>query len=184
MPAAAILAALLLVEAPAARSWTLDAAASSLRFQLRHPLHAVNGRAKALEARAVAQDGELRAMARAPVASLDTGDANRDANMREVMEAGRFPYVVLRATSRLAVPGSVPAEVPLELDVELEVHGVKRRVAVPVKVRFEESGAARVQGSFPVSLEAHGIERPSLLFKKVDDTCRVDLDLVLRPEER
>jgi hypothetical protein len=35
-------------------------------------------------------------------------------------------------------------------------------------------------GSFDASLDAHGIERPSLLFAKVDDACRIEVDLLLR----
>jgi len=178
-----ILIALLVAQAPAARSYALDPAASSLRFHLAHPLHHVDGHAKTMEAKAVlSPDGQLKAMARAQVATFDTGDANRDANMREVLEPDRFPYVVIKATGHLATPSSLPAEVPLKLAAELDLHGVKRQMEIPVKVRLEPGGAARVSGSFPVSLEAHKIERPSLLFKKVDDTCRIDLDLVLRPE--
>ena len=42
----------------------------------------------------------------------------------------------------------------------------------------------RVRGSFQVSLESFRIERPSLLFVKIDDACRIDLDLLLREEKR
>jgi polyisoprenoid-binding protein YceI len=170
-------------QAPGAQTWALDPAKSAIRFHLDHALHAVDGEAKVIEAKAVlGPDGQLRTMARVQVAGLSTGDANRDANMRAVMESDRHPYVVLKGTSTLARPAAAGA-VPLPLKAELDLHGVKRPVDLPMQVTFAADGTARVQGSFDVSLEAHRIERPSLLFRKVDDACRVTVDLVLAPEK-
>jgi hypothetical protein len=100
------------------------------------------------------------------------------------MEADRYPYVVLKATSALSPPAALPASVPLQVTGELDLHGVKRAIEVPLQLAFDAQGAARLTGAFDVSLEAHHIERPSLLFKKVDDACKVQLDLLLRPEAR
>jgi hypothetical protein len=100
------------------------------------------------------------------------------------MEADRYPYVVLKATSAVSPPATLPASVPLKVSGELDVHGVKRAIEVPLQLAFDAQGAARLTGAFDVSLEAHHIERPSLLFKKVDDACKVQLDLLLRPEAR
>jgi polyisoprenoid-binding protein YceI len=178
---AALLLALLVAQP--AGAYALDPAASALRFRVVHPLHAVHGRAKVVEARAVlAPDGELRAQARAQVASFDTGDGNRDVNLRAALEADRFPLVTLKATGRLAIPAALPAEVPVTVAAELDLHGVKRPLEIPLTVRLGADGSARATGSFPVSLDAHGIERPSLLFRKVDDLCQVELDLLLRRE--
>jgi hypothetical protein len=54
---------------------------------------------------------------------------------------------------------------------------------VPVTIDIEGEGAFRVHASFEVSLERHGIERPSLLFMKVEDTCRIDVDLRLAVDD-
>jgi polyisoprenoid-binding protein YceI len=173
----------LLAAQPPAGSYALDPAASALRFLVVHPLHDVHGRAPVVEARAeLAPDGALRAQARAEVARFETGDGNRDVNMRAALEVERFPYVVLKAAGRLEPPASLPAEVALTVSAELDLHGVKRQLEIPLTVRFEANGAARATGSFPVSLDEHGIERPSLLFRKVDDRCRVEVDLLLRRE--
>jgi hypothetical protein len=51
-------------------------------------------------------------------------------------------------------------------------------------VSFTDPTTARIRGAFDVSLEAHHVERPSLLFKKVDDACKVTVDLLLRQEAR
>jgi polyisoprenoid-binding protein YceI len=179
-----LLVALLVAQAPAAaQTWTLDPAKSAIRFHLNHALHEVDGEAKVVEAKAIlGADGQLRAMARVQVAGLATGDANRDANMRAVLEADRHPYVVLKGASTVARPAAA-GTVPLAMKAELDLHGVKGAMDVPLQVSFAADGTARVQGSFDVSLERHRIERPSLLFRKVDDACRVSVDLLLRPEK-
>ncbi len=41
-------------------------------------------------------------------------------------------------------------------------------------------GTARARGGFDVSLDAHHVERPSLLFVKIEDDGHLDFDLVLR----
>jgi polyisoprenoid-binding protein YceI len=99
--------------------------------------------------------------------------------MLETMEAGRFPHVVFKGVGTLAAaPAGKPA--PLTLRGELELHGVKRAIEVPVTVELGQDGTARVKGRLTVSLDAHGVERPSLLLVKLEDACTVTLDLVLR----
>lgn len=177
---AAIVAVLLAAPPVQGRTFTLDAGASRVAFHVTHKLHAVDGVASALEGRAVlTPDGRVLAMVRLPVAGLDTHESNRDANLRAVMEAGKFPFITFKAVTTTVVPAAHGPTVPLELSGELDVHGVRRAVTVSVEAVLD-GGTVRVHGRFDVSLDAHHIERPALLFVKVDDACRVDLDLVLR----
>jgi polyisoprenoid-binding protein YceI len=160
---------------------SVDPAASAIRFHLNHKLHEVDGRSATVEGKAVLEpDGRVLAMVRVPVASFDSGDANRDANMRETLEAGRHPFVVFKGVSSLVVPVAHGRPAEATLEGELEFHGVKRPLAVPVTVEFGEDGSARVRGKVDVSLEAHRVERPSLLLVKVDDRCRIEFDLALK----
>jgi polyisoprenoid-binding protein YceI len=103
--------------------------------------------------------------------------------MQEAMDVGKFPYVVLKAVSQLggAVAASTATKtVTLDLTGELELHGVRRPVSMPVTLEMKADGTARAHGSFDVSLDAHQIERPSLLFVKVDDACRIEFDISFR----
>lgn len=183
----AVLAAVLSLAsaaAPAARSFQLDPDASTARYFVVHKLHKVDAASRRLEGKAVIQaDGRVLAMVRAPVGSFDSGDGNRDAHMQEVLDTQHFPYVVFKATGRL--PGDLPAAggaapVDLTLTGEVELHGVKRPVTVPVKIEIRPDRTLRVRGELVVSLDAHGIERPSLLFVRLDDACRVEVDLALK----
>ncbi len=164
-------------------SFAADPAASSLRYHVVHELHRVDAEARKVEGRAVVKpDGTVQAMVRAAVASFLSGDANRDAHMQETLEMGRFPYVTFRGVARLGADLQAPPS--LAMDGEVELHGVRRPVHAVLAIEREGDGALRVRTAFDVSLDSFGIERPSLLFIKIADTCRIDADLLLREERR
>lgn len=178
----AFLAALALAASSiAGQTFSVDPGASAIRFHLNHKLHTIEGRSTAIEGKAVVNaDGKVLAMVRVPVATFDSGDGNRDANMRETLEAGRHPYVVLKGVTSLPVPAATGTPIAVSLRGELDFHGVKQPVEVPLSVKFAADGTARVTGELKVSLEAFHVERPALLFVKVDDECVVDVELELR----
>ncbi len=174
------LAALVLATAlPPAGTWSVDAAASTVRYTVVHRLHQVEGASHEVEAKAAVRDGAVLAMVRVPVASFRSGDANRDGHMAEAVEAGKFPFVVVKARAALGAGRELPPG-PLAMEAEVELHGVKTPVTVPVTVTARPDGALEARGAFDVSLDAHHVDRPSLLFVRIDDTCHLDFDLVLR----
>jgi hypothetical protein len=120
-------------------------------------------------------------MVRAPLRSFDSGNSNRDAHMLEVTDVARNPYVVLKAVGTLTAPSSFPAELKLPLKGELTLK-TTRPVDVTVEVRFESPDRATIESSFPVSLEQHQVERPSLMFVKVDDQVTIEAKLKLEGE--
>jgi len=163
---------------------SVDPATSAIRFHIVHKLHKVDGQATQLEGRAVSRDdGTVAAMVRVPLATLQTGEANRDQHMLEALEVGKYPFVVFKGVARLGPGGDLPAG-PLTLDGQLDLHGVQRPVSLPLTVARGQDGGLRAKGSFDVSLDAYKIERPSLLFVKIDDGCRIDFDLVLREGQK
>ena len=174
--------ALLLLSVPmlAPSTLSVDPKASSIRFRVDHSLHGVEGESKEIDGKAVAKDdGKVVALVRAPLASFHSGDSNRDAHMLEVLEAERFPMVVFRGVAT-AGPESAEPDAPVEMRGEIELHGQKSLVRVPIKVEPQPDGTLRARAAFDVSLDAHQVERPSLLFIKVADNCRIEVDLVLR----
>jgi polyisoprenoid-binding protein YceI len=175
----------LLVTQLGGKTLAIDPGSSRIEFRVDHKLHKVVGHAGTVEAKAaIAEDGKVLAMVRVPVASLDSGDANRDANMREVLEAGEHPFVVFKGVGQL--PSPQPRGTPFEttLNGELDLHGVKRPLDIPVVVQLADDGAVRVRGRASFSLESFRIERPSLLMIKLDDDCRIEADLLLREAAR
>lgn len=181
----AALVALLMLAAPAeGRIFAVEPAKSTVRYHIVHKLHRVSGASSTIEGRAVLQpDGKVLAMVRVPVASFDSGERNRDSDMRGALEAQRFPFVVFKGIARLdpgVVAAAQDATLEARMEGEIELHGVKKPAVVPLTIRLTPpEGTARARGSFEVSLDAFGIERPSLLFVKIDDACRIEVDLAL-----
>lgn len=186
-PALALLALALSAAPAAAAEAPLDLAVrpgSILSYRLVHKLHEVTGVSRAVEGKARLQPGgTVQVMVRSRVDAFDSGNGNRDAHMLEATEAARFPFVTLKAVAAVASPASYPARVEATLRGELSFHGVSRPVEVPVTVSFATARQAQVIGQVTISLEAHAVERPSLLFVKVDDTVVVTAGLSLEAEE-
>lgn len=163
------------------KTLSIDPAHSKVEFHVDHKLHSVDGRAGNVEAKAaIGDDGKILAMVRLPAASLDSGDANRDSNMRDVLEVGKYPFVVYKAVGQL--PSAIPSGAAFDITLkgELDLHGVKRPLDIPARVELAGDGSVRVRGATRLSLDAFRIERPSLLLVKIEDDCKIDFDLVLR----
>jgi polyisoprenoid-binding protein YceI len=174
-----ILALLVAATIPAG-AFTVDPVASTIRYTIVHKLHRVEAVSREIEGKAVVNaDGSALAMVRVPSSSFRSGDGNRDGHTLEAVEAGKYPFVVVKGRASLGKDRALP-DGPLLLEGELDFHGVKSPLRVPLTLALMPDGGIRAHGSFDTSLESHKVERPSLLFVKVDDTCRVEVDLVLR----
>ncbi len=165
---------------PSSGAFTVDPGASSVQYAVVHKLHRVEGRSRDVEAKAVVKDGgAVLAMVRVPVASFRSGDANRDEHMLEALDVGKFPFVVFKGIVRLGPARDVPAS-PAPMEGEVDLQRVRMPLTVPVSLTLQPDGSVRARGSFDVSLDAHHVQRPSLLFVKIDDDCHIDFDLVMR----
>src|SRR5689334_1908571 len=93
---------LLLLMGSAASAAAADAPAQwhstsgTVQYHLTHRFHEVVGKSDKLEVMSVLDPSGLKIMARAPVQSFDSGNGNRDARMLEVVEASKFPMVIVR----------------------------------------------------------------------------------------
>jgi len=155
----------------------LDLKSGTLTYTLVHKLHEVRGTTSMLEGRAlVLADGSARVQVRAPVASFESGNANRDAHMREVTHELQHRYVSVKATlSGLALP--LVREDQKTITAVVELNG--ERHELPVKVTLTPDGPrVKAHLSFPLSLTAFKIDRPELLLIKSNDDVKLDGDLV------
>ena len=181
MTAALVALALLAAGASDAQAFTVDPAQSTIRYHVNHKLHAADGRTSSIEGKAVIQpDGKVLTMIRVPVATFDSGDANRDSNMRETLDASKLPFIVFKGVTSLVMPAAQGKPLTTTIQGELDFHGVKRPIDVPVTLVFGGDGSASVKGKMKLSLDAYKIERPSLLMIKLDDECAIEFDLKLR----
>jgi polyisoprenoid-binding protein YceI len=185
MRSSTLLSVAVLMAASTAHAGPWTTTAGSVQYRVVHKLHEVVGTSSTVEAVAVVDGVGLRVMARAPVASFDSHNQNRDSHMLEVVEGARFPFVVLKA----AAPGFVlPAtgKAKVRLEGQLELHGVKAPVVVDAELEVVSPTRVVVHLALATKLSAHQIERPALLFIPVEDELAVTGTLTLepRPEAR
>lgn len=160
---------------------SVDGRNSSVTFHMVHKLHKFQGTSKSVEGKArLLPNGQAQVAIRVPVASFDTENVNRDEHMKETVEAAKYPTVELKAiVAEATFPSVFPSSVETKAKCQLLFHGVTQSLEIPLKLMFESASKVVVTASFSVSLDAFKVERPSLIFVKVDDNMKVDASLVL-----
>jgi len=161
------------------RNLTVLSEKSRLVFHIVHKLHKIEGVSKGVEGRArVLPDGTAQVQVQAKVADFDSGNENRDAHMKEVVEAAKYPTIVFKGVGAGAtLPESGKATVTLK--GQLTFHGVTQPLEVPVTLERVDAQHLDAEATFSVSLEAFKVERPELLLVKVDDKMDIELKLSL-----
>ena len=160
--------------------WTVDRSASTITYRLVHKLHHVVGVSHRVEGSARMFSNEKAQVAvRAAVVSFDSGNVNRDAHMKESVEAARFPVVELKALGDgVAIPKTFPITVDKTFRAQVLFHGIQRVMDIAVKLVFESATRVRATSSFVISLDEFKVERPSLMFVKVADALGIDANLI------
>ena len=151
---------------------SLELRSGTVTYTVVHKFHEVKGTSQKLEGRAlVSPDGSAKVQVRAPIASFDSGNSNRDAHMREATHELQHPYVTVRGRlAQLSMPLSAPLDTTMQAIVEL--NGQKGSVAVALRLEPVE-GKLRGTFSFPISLDSCKIDRPELLLIRVEDTVKM-----------
>jgi hypothetical protein len=133
-------------------------------YTVKHLVKTVKGKSTELKGKMVCNNGQCQFLFAAPVKSFVSSDSNRDLNMQTVVEAAKFPMVVVKgmiSEAELAKP-------EFSLEALVSFHGVEKNYAVKVKNK------AGFSGVLPLKLEAHKVERPSLLTVEIDDDVPVE----------
>ena len=163
-------------KAPAGIEWS---GRGRVEYQVSHKLHEVHGVTDEATVRMTTSGDTLEVVARAPVASFQSGNGNRDRHAMQAIEGDKFPTVEIRGTARgFTFPlGAAEARVPLQARVDF--HGVTLSQEIPVVLKAAGPNKVEATFEFPVSLEAHKVERPSLFTVKVADAMTVRGKIVL-----
>ena len=116
------------------------------------------------------------------LASLDTGIGMRDRQMRDsYLEVEQYPYAAFGGTIEqvVSLPGAMFRVTTRGI---LGIHGVKQERALTCDLATVNKGY-HVNCSFPVFLSDHDIEIPKLMFLKLNNEIRMELDFILEPAE-
>jgi hypothetical protein len=144
----------------------------TVEYRLIHKFHTSIGVSKAMVVKGTVDATGLKLMARAQVGTFDSNNSNRDAHMMEVVEGEKFPWVNVRAVlPGFKLPTSGTTKITVQAAVEL--HGVSVNHPIDITLETKDGKEMVASFSFPESLTAHKIERPSLMFVAVDDTITI-----------
>ncbi len=113
------------------------------------------------------------------LASLDTGVALRNREMRDLyLQTGKYPTASFRSVT-VTGPAAIEPNRPAEIHVtgEFTLHGVTRRMSIPVRVVLIPGGRIHAISRFNIKLTDFGIKVPHNVLVTVDDQVPVRLDL-------
>lgn len=125
------------------------------------------------------------------LASLDTGIGLRDTHMREqYLHTDKYPKAVFtleRIRKASAAKLGPHKTVTVTAEGTFELHGVQRRIEVPVKVTYlPESQSTmgklpgnllRITSDFDVKLADYNVERPQMVILKVGEIAHISIDV-------
>ncbi len=113
------------------------------------------------------------------MASLDTANKLRDREMRELyLETPKYPTARFKSVSVEASQSIAPNQ-PVDIKVtgDFTLHGVTRRMTIPVRVVLIPDGRIHATALFNVKMPEFGINVPKNILVTVDDQVPVRLDL-------
>jgi polyisoprenoid-binding protein YceI len=117
-------------------------------------------------------------------ASLETGNRDRDADMRkDFLEVERFPTIELHAVDLpMARPAADEASWDLVLQAKLTVHGTTRDVKVPTNVSLA-ADRITARGQIHLDMRDYNIHVPRLLLIPMKSEVLVGFEVVARPDK-
>jgi polyisoprenoid-binding protein YceI len=113
------------------------------------------------------------------MASLDTGMKMRDDDMRDdYLQVKKFPTATFKSTN-VAGAASVAAGLSADLKVagDFTLHGVTRRIVVPVHVTLENANRIHATSKFLIRMSDYNITVPSKLVLSVANEVTVKFDV-------
>jgi len=156
------------------QSPTYETSASSVKYSMVHKLHSWEGVSKELKVATKwnEQKNEIEQISIVVnVATFNSGQSSRDSHMMEVLDGLTYPRIIFSSSSVQYTPEGILVK------GKLQFHGVERMIET--KVKLEKQNRKLVfSGSLPVLLEDYKVERPGLLFVKVDNLVKIDFQVV------
>jgi polyisoprenoid-binding protein YceI len=164
----------------------LDPAESRVWFDADARLHSFRGQTQHITGSFTLRQGSPPQIADARVsinaASLETGNSERDADMRkDFLEVERFPTIELHGVELLmARPATDEASWDVVLQAQLTVHGTTREVKVPTSVRLAPERIT-ARGQIHLDIRDYKIRVPRLLLVPMKSEVLVGFEVVARP---
>jgi polyisoprenoid-binding protein YceI len=172
-----------------AQTWTPPAEVSSetvkINFEVDSTWHLIEGDVPKVSGRiwleSKSDPTSIRGELKAEVAAFDTDNGSRDKELRHVMDAEKFPVVMMAITGFEGEPCSpIKVEKAGEcrgvLKSKITIRDVSKDVHLPYVIKQDE-GNYDVKGDFSLQWAEFGVEDPSILVAKLDETVKIKYSL-------
>ena len=179
--------ALALAPPPRALKYRFVPEKSTVSFELPTTFHVVHGKVASWGGDVEADPktpGALRSRIEFRADSLQTGNARRDAVLRDkVLEASQFPEIVFEGKGykgNLSAFGP-GATITAELTGDVVIHGVSRPMQASIQCAVLDDHVM-IAGAVPIHWKQYGLHNPSTIFNRVQDPMTVIFHLWAVPE--
>jgi polyisoprenoid-binding protein YceI len=172
---------------------------STVKFTSDAPLELINGQTSTVTGK-IRIDNTFKFDAHHPflitmdvdLRTIDTGIPLRNEHMRDqYLETTQYPKATFRVThltTKAMPPFKAGQVINLTATGPFTVHGKSVVKTIPLKITYlplsnkkathTDRVQIRIQGTFPVNLDEHGIKRPEMVFQKLAETVYVAIDLL------
>lgn len=179
-----LLLSLVSVQADAQTTLRVDPDASVVHYDGEALFHDWRGSSHDLTGRIAASWGSQPTVSEVrlsiPVGTFDSGNGMRDDKMRDVTKAGDHPeatFTADRVTLLIWPPGG--SRGTWRLSGTLAFAGTTQPLTTDADVTWD-GATLTASGSFNIDLDEFGVDRPSLLGRKIDETIRMTYRVVAR----
>ena len=152
---------------------SFETSASSVTYSMVHKLHSWEGVSKDLKVATKwnEQKNEIEQISIVVnVATFNSGLSSRDSHMMEVLDGLTYPRIIFSSSNVQYTPEGILVK------GKLQFHGVERMIETKVKLE-KINRKWMFTGSLPVLLEDYKVERPGLLFVKVDNLVKINFQV-------
>ncbi|MEX0608287.1 MAG: YceI family protein [Balneolaceae bacterium] len=112
--------------------------------------------------------------------TLETGIGKRDRDMRETLETEEFPFAEFFGELTSEFDINSDAEQPVTASGKFTIHGVENDIEVEGTLQKTNEGLL-LKADWILLLKDYDIEPPSLLFVKVDQEQKIEIEALLKP---
>lgn len=112
--------------------------------------------------------------------TLDTGIEKRDRDMLETLETDKFPFAEFYGELQSDFDPDVSGPQEAVVEGTFKIHGVERETNYTGTLEMTPDGLL-LKASWVLLLEDYDIVPPSLLFIKVDQEQKIEIEALLKP---
>lgn len=151
-----------------------DKKASTITYDMSHPLHSWSGVSHDVGSVILAdatRDTIKQVAVAVKISSFDSGNANRDSHAMEVTDAIKYPTISFQS-DEIKAEGKL-----LWVKGKLSFHGVQHEISFDA-TKVMEKGKAVVTGGFDIKMTDYKIDPPSLMGMATDDDIKIHFKAV------